>query len=172
MPKLSEKETTREKPMLEQLADGLEINKHELDEAWVLQPDVFWRVADGLARAISARDAYKLELAEIIANLDAQLRGEAERAGAKITETAIARELDLAPKVIDARAQHQRLCHAADRWQALKESYQQRSYALKDLTSLHIANYYQNNSGGAGGEARDRVADKNRQGAGEVRRNR
>lgn len=163
----------REPTLMEQLADGLHIDKHDLDEAWVAQPDIFWRVCEQLAKANNARDSNKVLRDQVIATVGAEKREDAEaevkRKGGRVNETAIAREIELDDRVVEAREQHQRLVHKAERWLGLKESYQQRSWALKDLTSLHLANYYQTNSGG---HSRDEAADRNRQAGGQERRER
>lgn len=153
--------------MLEQLAEARLIDKHNLDEGWVEQPDVFWRVCEELARANHARDAYKHTRDQIVAQAGADIRVEAVKSGKKMTEASIQRELEDTVEVVAAREHYQQLCYMSERWAGLKETFQQRSYALKDLTALHIANYYQTNSGG---ERRDTVAQRNRDEAGAVRR--
>ena len=57
----------REQSLLDQLGDAVVIDKHNLDECWVEQPDIFWRVCDQLARANNARDKAKLERDRVIA---------------------------------------------------------------------------------------------------------
>lgn len=155
--------------LLDALSAALVIDKHNLDEGWVEQPDIFWRVADALAQANYERDTYKGVRDSIIATVDVELRADAQAAGTKITETSLAKEVELDERVRDARVKYQGLCFAAERWQGLKEAFQQRSYALKDLSNLHIANYYQTNSGG---ERREEAATRARQLGGEERRQR
>lgn len=166
------KEQARERSLLEQLADGVVIDKHELDTCWVEQPDIFWRVCDQLAKANNARDKAKAHRDRVIVEVGAELREAEERRVAKagkgrVSETALAREIELDDRVVEARSEYQRLVYQAERWQGLKEAYQQRSYALKDLSALHIANYYQTNSGG---DRREEAADNIRRKVGEVHR--
>lgn len=167
-------EQRRERSLLDQLADAVVIDKHNLDECWVEQPDIFWRVADQLAKANNARDKAKLERDRVITEVGAELREDHEAAVARagkgrVNETQLAREIEQDDRVVDARNEYQRLVYQAERWLALKESYQQRSYALKDLSNLHLAQYYQTNSGG---DRRDEAANSVRRQAGEQRRQR
>lgn len=164
----------RERSLLDQLADAVVIDKHSLDECWVEQPDIFWRVSDQLAKANNHRDRLKLERDRVITEVGAEKRedaeAEVERAKkGRVSETAIAREIELDDRVVEARDNYQRAVYQAERWLALKESFQQRSYALKDLSNLHLANYYQTNSGG---DRRDNQADEVRRRGGEQRRQR
>lgn len=162
---------TRQPSLLAELEAAVAVDKHDLDNAWQEQPDLFYRVAKALAEAIAARDECKLDLNEMIADLDATLRADA--GDKKITETSISREIDMAPKIIDKRREYGRLSAKVDQWAALKDGYVQRGYTLKGLTDLHGQAYYQNNSGGS--DRRDRMdtraADIRDQG-GEERRNR
>lgn len=159
----------RERSLLQQLSDAVVIDKHNLDEAWVQQPDIFWRVCDQLARANNRRDKFKLERDRTIAQVEAEVRIEYERVSKRATDRAVTVEVEEDARVVDVRKEYQRLCFEAERWLHLKEAYQQRSYALKDLTGLHLANYYQTNTGS---DRRAEAADRNRLAAGEERRTR
>lgn len=126
------------------LEEALKIDKHELDEAWVHQPDLFYRVTKTVELLISRRDAAKYRHQIVEAEVDELIREEARSRQAKITE----REID-AQKLLhkDVRTHYenfQYLVHEVGKWDALKQSYLQRSYALKDLTMLHIKAYYGN----------------------------
>lgn len=163
---------TRERSLLDQLSDAVIIDKHNLDEAWVEQPDIFWRVSDQLARARNNREKAKLARDQVITTVGAQMREDAEAAVEKagkgrVSETALSRDIELDDRVQQARADYQRHVYTVDRWEALKESFSQRSYALKDLTGLHIANYYQTNSGG---DRREQAAGRVREQVGQVHR--
>lgn len=168
MPKVTEQEG---KSLFAELRDALVIDKISLDDAWVEHPDLFYRVSEQLTLAIAQRDAKKLDLNNAIAELDEQIRREAgER---KITEKAIEQQISMTPRVIDLRDELGRLGGRVDKWLALKESYQQRSYALKALVELYNSNYFTTSTGKAAHRAAaDSVADHVREEAGRSRRER
>jgi hypothetical protein len=163
MPRQNEGE---EQGPLAEYERGLRIDKNDLDTALIQQPDIFYRVAKELTLAISRRDEMKLNINEAIADLDQQIRSRSE----KTTEGGIAKEIDSAPKIIDLRRDYGRLNHKVDRWTALKEAYQSRSYVLKDLCGLYVAGYFSTQSGGgARNDARTRLADEARTRVAEAR---
>jgi hypothetical protein len=131
---------------IEELRDGIAIEKDDLDTMWIMQPQLFQRVAERLAVEISVRDEMKEHLKDIEAEIDGTIREEdntrIERdGGKKMTETAIknlVRE-DKGFKKLTAIYNAMKL--NVDRLSALKETYQMRRYALQDLTSLHISGY-------------------------------
>lgn len=127
---------------IEALEGGLHIDEHALDEALLQQPDLLYRVSKQLAFETSRRDAAKQELAEIEAAADNELREDAARAEEKITEGGIKAQLRLNQKVKEATRTYLELCRRVDMWQALLDAYKQRSYALKELVTLHTANYF------------------------------
>lgn len=158
---------------LREFEDNLRFDRDALDDALMGQPDLFYRVSTELAMAISRRDGLKLQLEQDIAELDKQIRRKADDAGDKITEKAILSEIEVAPKIIDAKRRMGDASLTVAKLSALKEAYQQRSYAIKDMCGLYVANYFSTQAGtGARNDATTRHADDNRGRAGEARRNR
>lgn len=142
------------------LQDGLRIDRDDLDSCLIEQPDRYWRVAEAHVRARAALDAAKLAIEELTARLDHAIRRDAEQAEKKITEAAIQREIQLNPDYHSQRQGVLRLTAEVDELQALKEAYQQRSFMLRELVSLTIAE--RGDQAGARGsyEARARRADE------------
>lgn len=148
------------KSFLGDLEDALRFDKNHMDDALIEQPDLFYRVSREYASAISERDGLKLEIAELAAELDKSIREEAARMQTKTTETGIQNEIASTPKMADMKRKYAGVAHQADRWLALKEAYQQRAYALKDLAGLWVAGYFTNSSAGAArSDAKARQAD-------------
>ena len=168
MPKVTEEAGSS---LLDGLEKGLRIDKNDLDNEWIRHPDLNYQVSKEFALAISRRDEMKLTIGEATATLDKQFRDAAADAGEKITETAIAKQIEGSIKIIDLKRDYARACYRADQWLALKEAYAQRSYALKYLVELYGMGYFASSTGSAQRrDATDREAAKSREAVGEARR--
>jgi hypothetical protein len=144
--------------LLEQFQSALKIDKHNLDEALLQQPDIFYRVSEGFAYAISLRDRAKSKLAEVSAEQSLVERRKAKQDDEKITEDGLKARIALNDKVQDAQQDYHASALVADRWQGMKESWQQRSYVLKDMVGLYSAGYYS-----------DKVSDTTKRGVADAR---
>ena len=127
---------------LRDLETGLRIDEHNLETHWVEQPDLFYRVSKNLALVISLRDQAKQDLSETEARVDIKVRRDAEVADEKITEKGIESQRKLHPDVRAATTRHSEYSLLTGEYMALKDAYLQRSYALKELVQLYVANYY------------------------------
>lgn len=153
------------------LEASLRINEHALEEAAAQQPSLFYFVSRELVRAISQRDAAKQTLQEIEAVVDAKIRSDAETAGEKITEKEVDSHKTLNKEVRNARKELLRLTTQASQWAALKESFQQRSYALTHMVELFIHNFYGSDPvARAENKAKTLLADKAKQALANARR--
>lgn len=132
--------------LLDRLEQGLKIDEHALDEALTEQPQLFYNVAKELALAISKRDAAKQNVKLVEAEADAAFRSGAAQSGDKITETAVANAVRADKGVIAAGADLIKYDERVALLSALRDAFTQRSYALKDLVSLHLAAYYSQSS--------------------------
>lgn len=117
----------------------LAIDPDSLSECLVEQPDLYYHVSMETAVAVSERDAAKLALDVVEAEIDQHLRRKAADDGEKVTESLIQKRLELASEVIDANNNLLDNRLTADKWLALKESFQQRSFMLRELVALRIA---------------------------------
>lgn len=129
------------------LESAIKIDKHALEDTLLEHPNLFGEVAQSLSYAISVRDELKLRIKKLEADLDADIRLELEGDGKKVTENAVQRAIQSDSKfdklqydLLDANS-------AVGRWEALKETYIQRSYATKDLVALYLAHYYSETEG-------------------------
>lgn len=129
---------------IDQLKALLAIDKSVLDDEVIRQPSLFFDVSEQLTTAIAERDAAKENLATVDAQLDAKWRAKLNKVGAgRVTDKAIQSH-------VQTDKDHERAFDdflvaktAADTLSALKEAFQSRSYALRDLVSLYTANYYE-----------------------------
>lgn len=146
---------------LRELESALAIDQHALDEALMTQPDAFYRVSREYVMLVAERDQAKQMLAEEEAAAARRVRKLVE----KITVKELEEEVQLDKKVKAARATFAELAFQASQFGALKEAFMQRSYALKDLVELHLANYFADNAEkGRGGvnRAKDDLAERGR----------
>lgn len=143
---------TKDPDSIAELETGLRIDQNALDEALQFQPDMFYRVSKQLTLLISRRDYAKQELSEIQAEVSQEIRESAEidtKDKKPKTKIGVAEVDALVTLDKDVKKAHQallELTREVGELTALKEAYTQRSYALKDLVALHIANYYSDSS--------------------------
>jgi hypothetical protein len=128
-----------EKPTLDNLRDALTIDPDDLDTCLTQQPDLFYHAADQQAQATSRRDEIKLNLDEATAEIDGRLRKQAVEHDEKITEALLQQRLRIQPRIKELMREFLEARVLADRWQALKESYSQRSFMLRELVQRQIA---------------------------------
>lgn len=131
---------------LRDFEEELQVDQDDIDDAVIRQPELFWHVSEQLVYAIDLRDTIKKELDEAEADEDNKIRALAEANEEKITEPFVKKQIAAQPKIqrlnrelLDAKKQ-------AALWEAMKESFSQRSYAVNKLADLHISR-----SIGAGG---------------------
>lgn len=132
---------------LAELQQQLAIDKSVLDDEVIRQPMLFYMVSELFTTALAERDALKEELQAVDADLDFQWRKRLSKdKTAKVTETLIKNH-------VQTSADHEKAFNAyleaktkADRLEALKSAFQQRSYMLRDLVALYSANYYEESS--------------------------
>jgi hypothetical protein len=131
---------------VEEFSELLLIDKHKLDEEINAQPSLFYRVSEAFAEACSVRDFMKEELGRVDAQLYANIRGDCEKAGEKVTESKIQNEIALHKKHIAHLDEYLEAKRKADVLQGLKDAFNQRSYMLRDLASLFVASYFEKES--------------------------
>lgn len=125
---------------------GLQIDENALDQCLVEQPDLFWKVAKRHAVAISDRDGAKKNLAEIEAEVDVEIRKVARNRENRITEKEIESIKRKDAQVERATRKLGSVNHEVLLLAALKDAFEMRSDALKDLVKLFIASYYEESS--------------------------
>ncbi len=157
-------------PTLSDLEKGLRIDEDALDEALFTHPDLFYQVSKQLTLLVSQRDAAGQEEKEIEARVDAELRHDAQLAGAKMTETQIKSDKICDKDVIKASDKFLELSKQVGQWMALKEAFTQRSYMLKSMCDLYVAGYFGADLDGASSRMKDHEAETNRREMNSLRR--
>jgi ATP phosphoribosyltransferase regulatory subunit HisZ len=130
---------------LEDLKQQLAIDKSSLDDEVIRQPVLFYNISEQLTEAIAERDGAKEDLASTDAGLDNKWRTKL-KALPKVTEAMVSNHVLTDPEHEKAFDVYLAAKTKADKLQALKEAFQQRSYMLRDLVSLYTANYYEDSA--------------------------
>lgn len=159
--------TEKRSPTLDEFRAFLKID--DLDACLVEQAEVYHHVSEQYILAVSRRDADKLNHEELLAQLDRDIRSKAADAGEKLTEGAIESRLTILPKVKESARKCLDSKTETDRWGALKESFQQRSHALRELVALRLGERRDLALEGGAGQARAALAENIRTRAGEMR---
>lgn len=130
---------------LERIRGELQFDKNQLDKVLERQGKDFMDVADAVAMAVSRRDAAKDELKEIEAEILLNVReaskkdvgadGKAKKAP---TVDEMNAEVFLHPDVKSARNRLRDHEETLKRYEALAESFRQRSYAIKEFVTLEV----------------------------------
>lgn len=117
------------------------IDKNDLDTEVSRHPSLFFEVGEAYTQAAAERDALKEMLATIDAQLDAMVREELE--GEKFTESMVKSRVQLHPNHAAAFQAHLDAKLLADRLAALKEGFHARTYMLREMSGLFVANYFE-----------------------------
>jgi len=132
---------TKKDPLADAISK-LTIDKHSLDDELVRQPILFFDMAQLSATATAERDYAKDQLGLKDAELGSKWRKKLEKRGERptiqlIEECVLTDAIHI--KYSDKYIKSKEVC---DKCYAMKESFQQRSYMLRELVSLHISGYY------------------------------
>lgn len=149
---------------------ALRIDQNALDEELERQVLSFYEVSRMLALYTSRRDAAKQMLQTVEAEVDSRLRRKMSKTDKRSTE----KELDALRRTdAEVRKANDALLELnaiTGQLAVLKEAFQQRSYVLKDLVALFVANYYASSSAGAKADVREIDARVARQAMAKERR--
>jgi hypothetical protein len=147
---------------LDDLNDYVEyllIDKYNLDIGLVEQASVYHKIGDRLADAMSYRDQARAELDRTKAECDKFIRQDAALANERITEAQVAAKIVEEATFQTANSEYLEWKLIADKWTVMKDSFNQRAYALRDLCQLWMANYYSDTAiAEAKSVASDRIA--------------
>lgn len=124
---------------MDRLREQLLIERDALSDCLIEQPQLYFDVATGHAESVARRDALKLDVEEVQAEVDKRIRADAVVKDVKLTEAAIQQQLKLDAKVADLAHRSLAAREETDRWAALREAYQQRSFMLRELVALHVS---------------------------------
>lgn len=127
---------------MEQAKSALVIDKNLLDDELIKQPILYQEVAEQYAMAVSRRDAAHENVKRVDADLYKRIREAYAAEGVKATEAMVQNEITNHPEHIEAYDAYLECKQQADLWSSVKESFGQRSYAIRDLVELYLAGYF------------------------------
>ncbi len=122
--------------------ERLQIDRNALDDELAVQVQLFWEVSEKHVQEMGKRDSLKAEVGRFHSQLSLNERLVLTEAGMKVTEAAIESLVLSNEGMIKVGNSYLAAKVEADVWAAMKESYTQRSYALKDMVALYIAGYF------------------------------
>lgn len=129
--------------LLDVYQESLMIDKNDLDTALVEQGNVFHRVGMSYADSISGRDFSRNQLERIKAEIDRDIREEAVQEHQRLTEAQIAHKITENETYQTAFSNYLSWKTLSEKWLSLRESYNARAYALRDLVQLFGMNYWE-----------------------------
>lgn len=156
-----------------ELGDLLLIDENALEDASREQAESFYRVSKWLAVLISERDEAKQQLAIVESEVDLEIRREVLDNNDKITEPEVKARCRVDKRVQAAQKEHNWFSKWVGQYDALKDSFVQRSYALNHLVDLHLASYFgeiKASQSKPRDVLRDAMADRARKGMAQARR--
>ena len=153
----------------DRLEPQLKINKYELDEELVNQPDFFNKIGQRYAEAISYRDEAKSDRERVRAMLDREFRDEA--GDKKLTEAALNNMIIGHPSYEKATLAMAAWEDRVNKWRALLDGVKARGYVLSDLVTLYNTGYWADSAGGKDrAAARENVAREVKEEMSQMRR--
>lgn len=173
MAKKSKKNMSSSKFSIEELRSCLKIDQNNLDTEISQQPVLYDQVSESAAMSRSRLDHAKDSIETIEAEISVQIRSDAEKEDEKLTESGIKVMIIGDKDRKKAVATYLGLKHETELWDKLENSFRNRGYMLRELSSLFIAGYYQeSSSSGSRGRLRKTHAEKNSERLAEKRRER
>lgn len=128
--------------MLNEIKTRLRINKDSLDNELIEQAELLFSISDLYETALTERDFLKEELAQVDARLDHKYRNGKE----KITEAMVKSFVLIDKDHTKAFTAYADARLKAGQLAALKDSFKERGYMLRELCGLFLAGYYEQNS--------------------------
>lgn len=134
--------------LYEELERALVVDRYNLDESLVQQPELYHKAGKEFENACALRDAAKAERDKCRADFDFTIRQEAEKfqTKPKPTEAAITNLINAEPRYQEYQVVYHNWERMASRWAKLREDFHARGFTLQQLAQLWIAGYFQSNS--------------------------
>ena len=136
----------KERKLLDEFKGYLKIDKFALDKEITRQPELFYEVAQIATEKAGEADAAKLALEQAFASISLDIREDFLAQGKKATEGLILQTTKNDKDYITFQDEYLLATHLSSLWSAQKESFNQRSFMLKNMVSLYCAGYYQDTS--------------------------
>ena len=116
----------------------LEIDEDDLDRCLVEQPGLFFHVSEEVTNADSHQRLLTLELKELKAEIENEVRETAKQLKDKLREDDIKNQVTLDPDVKKLERELEAAITRSEKAQKLEDAYLQRSYALKEKVAVEL----------------------------------
>ena len=116
----------------------LKIDEDDLDRCLVEQPGLFFHVSEEVTDADSRQRLLTLELKELKAEIENEVRDTAKKLQDKLREDDIKNQVTLDPDVQRLERELEAATTRAEKAQKLEDAYLQRSYALKEKVAIEL----------------------------------
>ena len=123
-----------------QLEAEIAIDRENLDAELINHANWHWHASKEAIDAISLRDNAKADVDNFEANLNLTFRREAAHRNERITEATVDSLVRSDPDRIKLLERYLIAKRTAERWVALRDSFVQKGYALKELVTLFRTN--------------------------------
>lgn len=121
----------------------LEIDRDSLDSALIEQPQLIQEVGERFVEAVSERDYLYDEVSRVDANLDSDVRADLEEElGKKPTEAMVSSSIITHDDHIEIKDKYLQSKKDAEAWRILRDSFMERSKALRELGNLYMSGYF------------------------------
>lgn len=126
-----------------QFEDALRIEKTELDQCIEEQAVIFNEVAQACSTAVSMRDGAKKAMEEKFAEIALSIRRTwDEKADGRLTEEGLRQRVLTSRGYKEAQRVYWSAKETSDKWETLKDAWQQRGFMLRLETELYVAGYF------------------------------
>ena len=126
--------------------ESLKVDKHNLDAMLMEQPMLQQHVSEMAAEVSSMRDSAKERLSRVDAQVAKKLRNQLMIEEGKVSEARIDREVPLTKEHKEAFFIYNELVALSTKWDALKDTFRNRAFVIRDFVSLYTANYFTDTS--------------------------
>jgi hypothetical protein len=120
----------------------MKIDKSRLDDECVTHSATLFEIHSALIKAQEKRDAAKIAVDEMYAEVDAKIRNNALIKGEKITEAKISNQIILDNDYKEVYTNYINAKLEADNLVAVKDSYIARGVMIRSLCELYVAGYF------------------------------
>lgn len=127
-----------------ELKSRLAIDKNNIDQEVIEQPELYYHAAEQAAMATSEYDAKKEESKRVFAEVYSEYRTESESIGKKATEASLNAQVEIDTRVVQIKEELTKALLNKETSAALKEAFIQRGYMLKELCSMYVSGFLTN----------------------------
>lgn len=136
----------------------LEIDKFNLDNECITQPELYASYSDMAISSAEERDLARLEMETLEATLDEKIRLEYRDRGEKVTEKVVETSILRNTDYIEAQLKYIKKKTEAAKLDAMRQAFEQRKSMLEMVCRLFLGEYYSDISVKDKGKVSEKIA--------------